>query len=445
MPKPINVTNANSINNPSDYINSYGTHNTYTATPQGSSGSIVGWLGGLTGSNTSSGQGYSTPITDSAYAQNGGNSFPKWNTFSNINANAPQESSGAFFGSTANPYLAEGIPGAPSANIRSNYQAPSLSNITGGTQQGYNSIMNTLNPEIQRGNSYINSGISELQGQKGANTALANSTEAGIKGMTAQQIGQLQNMYGQYTTGAANSMLAGQAGTEALMRSQQGANIGAVTAAQGRSGFGSGIGQGDPFTQAEISAHNQPYYQQLTNLNAQTQSQIGQMAANMAKSLGGNMTTLDANQTTALTSIANNLMTSNSGLANDIANLNVEKAKILQQYSSGALTAAQANEQLYVTNKTYVQRTNEMAQAAVAQFNSSIYASKTSLQGSLAQTALGEQQIPVSQANAYANLLGIAEKAHVPIQTLFGAINSYNPISGSVNYGANPIKSLAGG
>jgi hypothetical protein len=443
MAAPINVTNANSINNPSDYINSYGTHNTYTNTPQGSAGSITGWLGGLLGSNTSSGQGYSTPISSSQYAQNGGNSFPKFNT------NAPNESlsqaQGSFFGSTANPYLAEGIPGAPSANIKTDYQAPSLGDITGGTLQGYNSIMKTLNPEIQKGNSYINSGISGLEGQQGANTNLANSTIAGIKGMTAEQIGQLQNMYGHYTAGAANGMLAGQQGTEALMRSQQGANIGAVTASQGRSGFGSGIGQGDPFTQAEVSAHNQPYYQQLTNLNAQTQSQIGQMAANMAKSLGGNMTTLDANQTNAITSITNNLMTSNSGLANDIANLNVEKAKILQEYSSGALTAAQANEQLYVTNKSYVQRTNEMAQAAVATFNSSIYASKTSLQGVLAQTALGEQQIPVAQANATANLLGVAEKSHVPIQTLFGSINSYNPVSGSVNYGANPITSIAGG
>ena len=211
---------------------------------------------------------------------------------------------------TPNPYLT-GTPGAP-AGI---YNPPSQGQINASQKGTENQLMQESQPGINEANNVISSGINNLQNQKAGNVSYGNQQIGLQEGLANNMISNLQKGYNQYETNAQNAMLAGQTGTENLMREQQTANIGATTAAQGQSGFTSGIGQGDPFTQAEIAAQNQPYYQQLTNLNAQTQSQIGQMAANMYQSLGGQEAALTQNESAQIAGIANNIVSQNTNLS----------------------------------------------------------------------------------------------------------------------------------
>ena len=308
---------------------------------------------------------------------------------------------------TSNPYLG-GTPSAPSIG-----NGPSQGQINGEAGSTYNSLMGMLQPSINNSKASINAGIGADVAQQGANTNIANTTTANIQGMTKNQIAQLQNMYGQYTQNAEQGMLAGQAGTESLMREQQGSNIGAVTAAQGRSGFGSGIGQGDPFTQAEISAQNQPYYQQLTNLNAQTQSQVGQMAANMAQSLGGNMTTLDANATTQIAGIANNLMSQNTSLTQSIASLNQSMAQIYQAYASGAMSQATALTKL----KEQMDQQYKNMQVIAYQAQLTYKAQEQANYNSSVQNQIEEQLVPSTQLTATSGFLNtLGQNTHLQHQ-----------------------------
>ena len=308
---------------------------------------------------------------------------------------------------TSNPYLG-GTPSAPSIG-----NGPSQGQINGEEGSTYNSIMGMLQPSINNSKASINAGIGADVAQQGVNTNIANTTKADINNMTQSQINALQNMYGQYTQNAAEGMWGAQAGTESLMRAQQGANIGAVTAAQGRSGFSSGIGQGDPFTQAEIAAQNQPYRQQLSNLNAQTGSQVAQMATNMAQSLGGNMTTLDANATTQITGIVSNMMTQNTALTQNIASLNESMAKIYQAYSTGAISQATA----LTTLKQQMDQQYKNMQVIAYQAQLTYKAQEQSNYNNMIGNQINEQLVPSTQLTAESGFLNtLGQNTHLQHQ-----------------------------
>lgn len=294
-----------------------------------------------------------------------------------------------------NPYLGGG-PGAPSIN------APSQAKINSDFNTTLNNLIAKSNPSQNQATGAINQGIAQNKAQQQQNTQL------GQQGIQTEE--NLNTKYSNYLTNLAHSLeaqgtsgqLASQAGTENLMKEGQQANIGGVTAAAGRSGFTSGIGQGDPFVQAQVNAMNQPYFQQLQNVNAQTQNNLAQMTVNIYNQLGGNIASLDNTTMTAIQSIINNTMNNNTALSQTITNADEAKAQIIYNYYKGNLTQAQALTALNIQNKEQYKALQVTAyQAAVQLQGSRIQGYNSAMSNEITQEGIAPTTI-----NAESNLIG---------------------------------------
>ena len=105
----------------------------------------------------------------------------------------------------------------------------------------------------------------------------------------------------------------------------------------------------------------------------------------------------------SITNLANTVLSSNTQLSGNIANLNAQQAQIIEQYSSGAMTQAEALTALQATNQTKIDSVNELAQVGLGQIMAGLYGAQTSLQGAIDQAIAQNNQAAAQMQSARAS------------------------------------------
>lgn len=276
------------------------------------------------------------PATALKTMSQGGNPYSYKSYMGNSNGYDPQPRSNATLGNVTTGAGAP-VPGEPT------FQMPSTQTLDNQYTSHYNTIMNALNPSVNKLNEYNTQGQNTISAGIAANTASGNQNVGLIRSITNNAVNSNNQQTNQAETGFSNAALASENSIAGLMKSAQGANIGALNAQAGASGFSSGINEGgDPYVRAEQAAMNQPYYQQLTTLNNNTLQAIQSNVSNLTGiDLNANVT-LKSGEQTSVTNILNNVRSNNTALDQASATLN---AQIAQDYTNmittGTATAGQ--------------------------------------------------------------------------------------------------------
>jgi hypothetical protein len=331
------------------------------------------------------------------YVNTGTNSGPTTQNSSDFGA-------GAGGGSSGGGYSGASVPTAPTFNM------PSTADLNNQYTSHYNTIMNALNPAISNLNQYNTQGQASLtQGEK-QNVALGTSGEKFITNLTNNAVAGNNQQVTNAETGFSNAALASENSVAGLMKSAQGANIGALNANAGAEGFSSGINQaGDPYVRAEQAAMNQPYYQQLTNLNNQTLSSIQSNVSTLTGlDLSANVKLKTGEQTT-IGNIVQNTQNNNTVLHQASATLNGQIAQDYTGLVTGAISGASNLEQ-YQTNLQASQWLNTV----------SAYQVSANLLNFINTYTVNSNANTINMYNAYTNRLNTLVNSVKPLITTPG-------------------------